>query len=81
LKAYNADIPVDGGGSYDLYSDPVFQREMQLWYFQLIGVPLLGSFLLSLSVYLVFSKCMVREYVRKPTSGKIIAKWRCKYSQ
>lgn len=80
LRQYNADIPED---SFNLTyaSDDAYKQEMQVWYFSVIGVPITASFVISLTVYLVFSKCMVREYVDKERSGKIRSKLICKHKQ
>ncbi len=48
---------------------------MQLWYFMIIGIPIVTSFIISLIVYIVYSKLMQFEMI-DPATGK--GKYRCK---
>jgi hypothetical protein len=48
---------------------------MQLWYFMIIGIPIVTSFIISLIVYIVYSKLMRFEMI-DPATGK--GKYRCK---
>jgi hypothetical protein len=51
---------------------------MQLWYFSVIGVPIVSSFLVSLTVYLLFSKILTREIIEVGDAGKYKTSWSCK---
>jgi hypothetical protein len=46
---------------------------MQTWYFLVIGLPIVSSFIISLTVFLVFAKLLEREYL---PDGK--TRFRCK---
>jgi hypothetical protein len=46
---------------------------MQTWYFLVIGVPIVTSFVISLTVYLVYAKLLEREHL---PDGK--TRFRCK---
>ncbi len=51
---------------------------MEIWYFSIIGVPIVISFVISFIVYIVYSKLMHYELV-DPTTGK--GRYRCKGSE
>ena len=49
------------------------QSAMQTWYFLVIGLPIVTSFVISLTVFLVFGKLLEREHL---PNGK--TRFRCK---
>jgi hypothetical protein len=46
---------------------------MQTWYFLVIGLPIVSSFVISLTVFLVYAKLLEREHL---PNGK--TRFRCK---
>ena len=49
---------------------------MQTWYFLVIGLPIVTSFVISLTVFLVYAKLLEREHL---PNGK--TRFRCKQSK